>query len=56
MLEKQETGDTLYQIHLLNLSFICRKTNHFYTNNYSVEHFSVNGLEKTLPKQILQKK
>jgi len=46
-----ETGDALYQRHLLNLSLIRRKADdpvahHFCTNNHAVEHFSVIGLVK----------
>ena len=54
-----ETGDILYQRHLLNLSLIRRKvddsvTNHFYTNNHTVDFCDWIG--KTLPKRILQEK
>ncbi|KAH3802440.1 hypothetical protein DPMN_156117 [Dreissena polymorpha] len=46
-----ETGDTLYQRHLLNLSRIRTRhndpvTEHFYTNVHSVADFLVMGLEK----------
>ncbi|KAH3804261.1 hypothetical protein DPMN_132545 [Dreissena polymorpha] len=46
-----ETGDTLYQRHLLNLSRIRTRHNdpvakHFYTNGHSVADFRVMGLEK----------
>lgn len=46
-----ETGDTLYQRHLLNLSRIRTKYNdplaaHFYTNDHTVNDFSIMGLEK----------
>jgi hypothetical protein len=46
-----ETGDTMYQRHLLNLSRIRTKYNdplaaHFYTNDHTVYDFSIMGLEK----------
>ena len=46
-----ETGDTLYQRQLLNLSRIRTKYDdpvavHFYTNGHSMKDFSVMGLEK----------
>ncbi|KAH3709978.1 hypothetical protein DPMN_069444 [Dreissena polymorpha] len=49
--ERWETGDTLYQRHLLNLSGIRTRHNdpvakHFYTNGHSVADFRVMGLDK----------
>jgi hypothetical protein len=46
-----ETGDTLNQRQLLNLSRIRTKYNdplaaHFYTNDHTVNDFSIMGLEK----------
>ncbi|KAH3883074.1 hypothetical protein DPMN_007022 [Dreissena polymorpha] len=46
-----ETGDTLHQRHLLNLSRIRTRHNdpvaeHFYTNGHSVAGFRVMGLEQ----------
>ena len=46
-----ETGDTLYQRHLLNLSRTRTRHNdpvaqHFYTDGRSVADYSVMGLEK----------
>jgi hypothetical protein len=46
-----KTGDTLYKRHLLNLSRIRTKYNdllaaHFYTNDHTINDFSIMGLEK----------
>lgn len=46
-----ETGLTLYQSHVLNLSLIRRETNdpmtmHFYTNAFTFDDYSVIGIEK----------
>ena len=46
-----ETGDTLYQIHLLNLSLIRRQKPdpiaiHFNSTEHSVNHYEIVALEK----------
>ena len=46
-----ETGSTLYQRHVLNLSLIRRQTDdpvatHFYTDSHSVKDYSIIGIEK----------
>ena len=46
-----ETGNTLYQRQIFNFSLIRRQSDdpvakHFYTDNHTVEHFEVIGLEK----------
>jgi hypothetical protein len=46
-----ETGSTLYQRHVLNLSLIRRETDdsvatHFYTDSHSIKDYSIIGIEK----------
>ena len=55
-----ETGDTLYQRHLLNLSLIRRQANdpvalHFCTNEHSVDDFTIIGLEKLYKDDMYRK-
>lgn len=55
-----ETGVTLYQRHVLNLSLIRRETNdpvamHFYTDEHTVEDYSVIGIEKLYKDETYRK-
>ena len=55
-----ETGDTLYQRHLLNLSLIRRQANdpvalHFCTNEHNVDDFTIIGLEKLYKDDMYRK-
>ena len=46
-----ETGDTLYQRHILNFSLIRRRQNdpvakHYFTDNYTSDDYKIVGIEK----------